>query len=59
MASSGLVQNQGVDSLSPSSRILYERAVFKLVLSFLYAGLALMFLGFTSTAGGQSASAGK
>jgi hypothetical protein len=43
-----------IDALSVHSRAFFERAYFKLYMSLMLAGLALMFLGFVSQAGGQS-----
>jgi hypothetical protein len=43
-----------VDDLTKRSREFYERSLYKGFLSFIYAALALMFLGFCSTSAGVS-----
>lgn len=44
-----------IDGLSLTSRFFYERTVVKTILSLIYAGFAIMFLGFCSESGGLSA----
>ena len=48
---------RGADALTPSNRIFYEDTKVKLVLSIIFAGFSLMFLGFVATDGGQSVAA--
>jgi len=45
---------QGIDVLTPSSRLFYERSLVKTLLSIIYAALALLFLGFCAAGAWQS-----
>ena len=45
-----------LDNLSSFARVFYERAVFKMFLSVLYGALAMMFLAFCTSSGGNSSS---
>ena len=56
---SDVLVKKGPDALSIPSRKLYERTLVKVVISICYAGLAMMFLGFTSETGGKSSHARK
>ena len=53
------MHTHATDTLTITSRAFYERSKMKLVASIALSGFGLMFLGFCSSAGGNSASAQK
>jgi hypothetical protein len=48
------VIDRSIDGLMPSSRLFYENTLLKTVLSIVYAGFAIMYLGFVGHVGGES-----
>jgi len=50
-----MADKKNLDELNDVSREFYERALFKMSLSLVFAAAGLFFLGLSCAAGGQSA----